>query len=70
MIVGVFRLAYKTIKVSEGEPGFKYSYRLVWKDDLGNTISIKGSEDDYDSYAVGAILLLDSILRQTTMPYT
>ena len=67
MIVGVFRLAHKTIRVSGADDAPTYAYRLVWRDNYGSTISIAGSESDYDRYDIGAILLLDSILRQTTM---
>ncbi len=67
MNVGVFRLAYKTLKVTDHDVEVIYSYKLVYKDDLGNQIILKGSLGDYEGAEPGAILNLEDILRQTSL---
>ena len=68
MRVGVFRLAYKTKKETDDPDEIICSYKLVYKDNLGNQITLKGSEDDYEGTEPGAILDLKDIIRQTTLP--
>ena len=67
MRVGIFRLAYKTRKEVDDDEEIICSFKLVYKDDLGNQIILKGSVGDYEGTEPGTILNLEDILRQTTL---
>lgn len=47
---GVFKLQHKTHKVKEKDDEVVDEYKLVFKDDLGNTLKVKADADDFDRY--------------------
>lgn len=67
MRFGVFKLAYKTAKEIEDGDAVKFTYRLVYKDDLGNQLIVNGTEDDYEVSELGEILPWKSVFRQGTL---
>ena len=67
MRVGIFRLAYKTKKESDDPVEIILSYKLVFKDDQGNKIMLRGSSADYEGTEPGDILELEDLFRQSTL---
>jgi len=67
MRFGVFTLAYKTAKEIEDSGAVKYTYRLVYKDDLGNQLIVNGTEDDYTVAELGEVLPWEKVFRQRTL---
>lgn len=68
MRFGVFRLATKTAKEAEVAEVVKVTYRLIYRDGLGNTLTVTGTEDDYEGSELGDILPWEAVLRQGTLP--
>ena len=68
MRVGVFRLAYKTMKEEDDPDRVIRTFKLVFKDDLGNSVKINASLSDYEGTEPGDILELEHLFRQTTLP--
>jgi len=67
MRFGVFRLAYKTAKESEDGEAVKFTYRLVYRDNLGNQLTVEGTEDDYACAELGEIMPWETVTRQKTI---
>ena len=67
MKFGVFKLAYKTAKELVDGEAVKHIYRLIYKDSLGNLLSVNGTEDDWRVTEVGEILQWEAITRQKTL---
>jgi len=68
MRFGVFTLAFKTAREAEDGEAVKYTYRLVYKDKLGNQLTVVGTEDDYEVAELGEPLPLERVIRQSTLP--
>ena len=68
MRFGVFRLATKTAKEAEVNDIVKITYRLVYRDGLGNQLTVVGTEDDYKQLELGDILPWEAVLRQSVLP--
>ncbi|TKJ25400.1 MAG: hypothetical protein CEE41_04300 [Hadesarchaea archaeon B3_Hades] len=68
MRFGVFRLATKTAKEAEVADVVKVTYRLVYRDGLGNQLTVAGTEDDYKALELGDALPWESVVRQSTLP--
>lgn len=70
MRFGVFRLSYKTQKEAGAGDTIKYTYKLVYKDGLGNQLVVSGTEDDYEAAELGEVLPWNRLLRQETLEAT
>lgn len=68
MRFGVFRLATKTTKETEVAEEVKVTYRLMYRDGFKNTLTVTGTEDDYEGSELGDILPWEAVLRQNTLP--
>jgi len=66
MRFGIFMLFSKTKKEAESKDGeyVTTTYRLVYKDDLGNLMTVKGTEDDYVCAEIGEALPWKIVTRQ------
>lgn len=67
MRFGVFRLVYKTKKEEDKGDAVEYTFKLVYKDGLGNKLEVKGTEDDFETAEVGEVFPWKSVARQETL---
>lgn len=67
MRFGVFHLAYKTMREAEDGDAVKITWRLVYRDDLGNQLTVAGTEDDFAVAEVGETLPWGMVFRQTQL---
>lgn len=63
IVLGIFQLDSKQHKVKT-----KDEYWLTFKDDKGNTLKVKGEEEDFEKYSIGDEIDIHRLLGQSKLP--
>ncbi|MCJ7572930.1 hypothetical protein MUO93_01540 [Candidatus Bathyarchaeota archaeon] len=63
IVFGLFQLDSKQHKVKT-----KDEYWLTFKDERGNTLKMKGEEEDFEKYSIGDEIDVHRLLGQSKLP--
>ena len=63
IVFGLFQLDSKQHKVKT-----KDEYWLTFKDERGNTLKMKGGEEDFEKYSIGDEIDVHKLLGQSKLP--
>ena len=63
IVFGLFQLDSKQHKVKT-----KDEYWLTFKDERGNTLKLKGGEEDFEKYSIGDEIDVHKLLGQSKLP--
>jgi len=63
IVLGLFQLDSKQHKVKT-----KDEYWLIFKDDKGNTLKVKGEEEDFEKYSIDDEIDVHRLLGQSKLP--